>query len=100
MRNRCNWPCATGVSATISPISVTMPVNISGALVDRESVLAERFATTKLQPRRGGDRIERQCVERRHPIRTDRPWPAQQPDFVGEVGCDKSRRHPRAAFDQ
>jgi hypothetical protein len=28
MRSWCNWPCAVGVKLTISPMSVTMPVNI------------------------------------------------------------------------
>src|SRR6266849_8003685 len=28
MRRRCNCPCAMGVKATLSPMSVTLPVNI------------------------------------------------------------------------
>src|SRR6266702_8844496 len=99
MRRRCSCPCATGVRLTISPISVTMPVNMLGALVDRESILVECFASMNLERLRLRDFRQGQCIERIHPIGADRFRPAEQPDLVDEVGGDERCRNTAAALD-
>src|SRR5690242_17315924 len=99
MRSRCNWPCATGVKLTISPISVTMPVNMLGALVDGESIPIECLASMNLVGLRLRDFRQGQCIERidagsAHLFRS-----AEQPDLIDEVGRDERCGNTAAALD-
>src|SRR5437899_10075201 len=99
MRSRCNWPCAVGVKPTISPRSVTMPVNMLSALVDDESVLVEGLASTNLVGRRLRDFRQGQCIERIDPASADRFRSAEQPDLVDEVSGHERCRNAAATLD-
>src|SRR2546423_13476374 len=99
MRSRCNWPCAVGVKPTISPISVTMPVNMSGALVDGESIVLECLASMNLVGLRLRDFRQGQCVERIDAVGAHRFCAAEQPYLINEVSRDEGRRNAAAALD-
>src|SRR5262245_8788537 len=99
MRSRCSWPCAVGVKPTISPISVTMPVNMLSALVNGESIPVECLASMNLVGLRLRDFRQGQCIERIDAARADLFRAAEQPDLVDKVGCDERCRNAAAALD-
>src|SRR6185437_4676784 len=70
------------------------------ALVNGKSVGTQAFASTNAKRRRLGDCGERQSVEGRHAIGSDRVPTAQQPEFIEKICRDKRRRHARPALDQ
>src|SRR3954467_13578676 len=99
MRKRCSCPCATGVKLTISPISVTMPVNMLSALVDGESIVVECLASMNAKGVRLRDFRQSQCIERIHAVAAPLFCSAEQPGFVDEIGGDERCRNTAAALD-
>src|ERR1700754_2750455 len=99
MRSRCNCPCAVGVKPTISPISVTMPVNMLSALVDGESIVIECLASMNLVGLRLRDFRQGQCIERIAPPSAALFRPAEQPYLVDEIGRHERSRNAASAFD-
>src|SRR3569833_3168204 len=99
MRSRCSWPCAVGLKPTISPISVTMPVNMLGALVDGESIVIECLASMNLVGLRLRDFRQGQCIERIDAASAHLFRSAEQPDLVDEVGAHERCRNAAAALD-
>ena len=97
-------PAPSASDATISPISVTMPVNIASVLARRPrggpapivaSTLGTRTRTAPAIQRatssvRSLRRSAVRCRRRRWPSAT-----AQQPDLVDQAGGDAGRRHRR-----
>src|SRR3954463_5692950 len=99
MRSRCNWPCAVGVKPTISPISVTMPVNMLSALVDGESIPIECLASMNLIGLRLRDFRQGHCIERIDATGAHLFRAAEQPDLVGKIGRNERSRNAAAALD-
>src|SRR4029077_10455650 len=99
MRSRCSCPCATGLKLTISPISVTMPVNMLGALVDGESIVIECLASMNLVGLRLRDFRQGQCIERIDAAGPDLFRSAEQPYLVDEVAGHERSRNAAATLD-
>src|SRR3954453_9916973 len=99
MRRGCSCPCAPGGRLTISPISVTMPVNMLSALVDGESIVVECLASMNLVGLRLRDFRQGQCIERIDAVSAHLFRAAKQPDLVDEVSRDERCRNAAAALD-